>query len=164
MQTGYQRDRGGLDIEWRFLVHSVVQGAKVASPGTSSSRRCGLESSRKESREAEGRGVASSRGIRGAMYRLPIRNRNINAPMASITAAAFKKLSAFDKRAKLIGADIRPIEAIGEGDNKELHVTAVHRASAETVNSVPVNEIVRHSLGLWWFLFFDASDAQRSLV
>ena len=84
--------------------------------------------------------------------------------MASITAAAFKKLSAFDKRAKLIGADIWPIEAIGEGDNKELQVTAVHRASAETVNCVPVNETVRHSLGLWWFLFFDASEAQRSLV
>ena len=84
--------------------------------------------------------------------------------MASITAAAFKKLSAFDKRAKLIGADIWPIEAIGEGDNKELQVTAVHRASAETVNSIPVNETVRHSLGLRWFLFFDASDAQRSLV
>ena len=84
--------------------------------------------------------------------------------MASITAAAFKKLSAFDKRAKLIGADIWPIEAIGEGDDKELQVTAVHRASGETVNCVPVNETVRHSLGLWWFLFFDASDAQRSLV
>ena len=62
--------------------------------------------------------------------------------MALITAAAFKKLLAFDKRAKLIGADIWPIEAIGEGDNKELHVTAVHRASAETVNCVPVNETV----------------------
>ena len=59
-------------------------------------------------------------GIRGVMYRLPIRNRDITAPMASITAAAFKKLSAFDKRAKLIGADIWPVEAIGEGDNKEL--------------------------------------------
>ena len=46
--------------------------------------------------------------------------------MASITAAAFKKLSAFDKRAKLIGVDIWLIEAIGEGDNKELQVTAVH--------------------------------------
>ena len=43
-------------------------------------------------------------------------------------------------------------------------MTAVHQASAETVNSVPVNEIVRYSLGLWWFVFFDASDAQQSVV
>ena len=59
---------------------------------------------------------------------------DIAALMASITAAAFKKLSAFDKRAKLIGADIWPIEAIGEGDDKELQVTAQHRAKPSTAS------------------------------
>ena len=82
-----------------------------------------------------------------------------------ISATNFKKLSAADKRAKIMGDDVWPFESLAKGKDDELLVAVVHRPSAETVQSVVLSDQLQNCLAYFWYFFTgEGSDVQRTYI
>ena len=82
-----------------------------------------------------------------------------------IQGPAFKKLSVADKRAKITRDDVWPFESMAKGRDDEILVAVVHRASAETVQSVVLSDQLQNCFAcFWYFSAGDGSDVQRTYI